>query len=288
MVELLCGNAFQYIGSVPLHAKVSCAENDLFPVFLLHLDLEDAVFPDSLAELFHERREVNFIIRIDHLKRILILLPGGNVRIIVSDQRLHPVECLVYLRFQGLPRFHLIIERPHIGAVRLRQRRHPVIKKVLLPGLIALRLDKCRDVSRKCLSEVVDQAHADHLIHIRFRKLISDEQSHQCHSPAVLRNALPAPAWRITVPHRVLQTVRDLHDIDQFSCFHHLSSKSRECSPSPVFLVCQSRNHPRIATVNQGTGPVLPLSIKEPAPYYHCQSKNRPRIASIASVMISP
>ena len=68
--------------------------------------------------------------------------------------------------------------------------------------------------------QIVDQAHADHLVHIHLRELVAQQHGHQAHAPAVLGHALVASAGGVGVAGHVLQPLYGVEDLQKFGGFH--------------------------------------------------------------------
>ena len=136
------------------------------------------------------------------------------------DDRLELVKALIDPRLLRPERFHLRVELRHLAAHRLRQLRNPRAQQLLLARRIVRRLVKGRDVPGEALAEVVDQAHAQHLIHIQLREFVPQQKRHQRDAPAVLRDTLVPSAGRVAVARHVLEPLRRVQNLQQLHRFH--------------------------------------------------------------------
>ena len=74
-------------------------------------------------------------------------------------------------------------------------------------------LEEGRNVAGEGLAEVVDQAHADDLVHVRLGKGVAQEKRHEREPPAVVGHALAPPAGRVAMPRGVLEALSDVENI---------------------------------------------------------------------------
>ena len=135
-------------------------------------------------------------------------------RRIVLHEGLEPVERLVDPRLEGFARGHLGIECFHLFGIRRRERAHPRREEILLALLVRGGLEEGRDIAGEGLAEVVDQAHADDLVHVRFGKGVAQEERHEREPPAVVGHALAPPAGRVAMPHGVLEPLGDVENAE--------------------------------------------------------------------------
>ena len=100
-------------------------------------------------------------------------------------------------------------------AVHIRHGEQRFLRRFVLCGLV-----KGGDIAREALAEVVDEAHARHLVHVGLGKFIAQEKRHQRDAPAVLGNALVPPAGGVAVAGGVLQFFRRVQRGEQFAWSH--------------------------------------------------------------------
>ena len=124
---------------------------------------------------------------------------------------------LSLLRFE---RGHLVVECAHLLAAGGGKRCDPLVEQRFLRRFVLCGLVKGGDIAREALAEVVDEAHARHLVHVGLGKFIAQEKHHQCDAPAVLGNALVPPAGGVAVAGGVLQFFRRVQRGEQFAWSH--------------------------------------------------------------------
>ena len=81
-------------------------------------------------------------------------------------------------------------------------------------------LEEGGDVAGEALAQIVDEAHAHHLVHVQHRELVPEEVGHQCQTPAVLRHAFPAAPGGVAVAGGVFQLLGGVQDLQQFGGLH--------------------------------------------------------------------
>ena len=140
---------------------------------------------------------------------------GSNLEKIASYGRLgfHPNMQAVLI---GL----LVVECAHLLAAGGGKRCDPLVEQRFLRRFVLCGLVKGGDIAREALAEVVDEAHARHLVHVGLGKFIAQEKRHQCDAPAVLGNALVPPAGGVAVAGGVLQFFRRVQRGEQFAWSH--------------------------------------------------------------------
>ena len=106
------------------------------------------------------------------------------------DESFQTVHGLEDPGFEGLPLVHLPVQGDHLLPERLRQGRDPFGQKLIFPFFIGGCFQKGGNIPGESLTQIMDQAHPDDLVHIRLRELITDPVSHQGDPPAVLGDAL--------------------------------------------------------------------------------------------------
>ena len=103
---------------------------------------------------------------------------------------------------------HLVLSAFPFAALRLRESADPVEKEAVLYAGVIVSLLKGRDIARKGLPQIMDQAHADDLVHIKIPVFINTghQHSHQGDPPAVVSDTLFPAFFRIAVPCCHLET----------------------------------------------------------------------------------
>ena len=134
---------------------------------LLPGDLLSCPVVDLCLELLHIGGKLYVFLAVGQLQVILKGQPCGNIRLVVLDHRFHFIQRLVDFRFLCLHGVHLGEQRrPFLPGV-LREGVHPIQQDVVLFPGIGVGFLKGRDVPGEGFSHVVDQAHANHLVHVR-------------------------------------------------------------------------------------------------------------------------
>ena len=87
-------------------------------------------------------------------------------------------------------------------------------EQLLFMLFVGIALFKRRDITRECLSQIVDEAHFYDLRHVQLRELVAHPVGHEGQPPAVLRNALMPSAGGAAVTRRVLEPLRDAQCVD--------------------------------------------------------------------------
>ena len=136
------------------------------------------------------------------------------------DNGLQLVQRLVEPGLLRLQRVHLRVQRRHIGAVRDGEGGYPAGQQRVLPGGVGAGLEEGGDVAGEALAQIVDEAHAHHLVHVQRREVVPEEVGHQCQTPAMLRHAFPAAPGGVAVAGGVLQLLGGVQDLQQFGGLH--------------------------------------------------------------------
>ena len=146
--------------------------------------------------------------------------PGGDGGLVVGDDGLQLVQRLVEPGLRRLQRVHLRVQGGHLRAVRLGQRPYPLDQEGVLLRCVGVGFQKAGDVAGKALTQVVDQAHFNDLVHICIRELVPKKESRQRQPPAVVGHALVTVSGRPAVAGGVLQTVGGVQDGEQLFRLH--------------------------------------------------------------------
>ena len=140
--------------------------------------------------MLHICAEAALLAAVGHLQIVLQRQPGRNLRLIVLNQCLELIECLVQLRLRRFSLLHLRKELHQLRMIRLRQRIKQSGNCLFFDLLIRLRLFKCWYVPRHSFPEIMDCTHQHHLCDVGIRELILHQICHQNEPPAVLRHTL--------------------------------------------------------------------------------------------------
>ena len=142
----------------------------------------------------------------------------------VLDDGFELVQRLIELGLQGVPLGHLLVQFLHFPGAGRRERSHPPVQQRLLPILVRRALFKAGDIPRKGLPQVMDDTHANDLVHVGFREFLLQEKGHQGHHPAVFGHALPPAVGSVAVAGGPLQPFCHGQGVQQGSWFHPVSS----------------------------------------------------------------
>ena len=186
----------------------------------LACDLVERFLPDSLTKRRQVGRKGDVLLAVGELEVVFVVLPGRNVGLVVGDHGLELVERLVDLGLLRFERGHLVVECAHLLAAGGGKRCDPLVEQRFLRRFVLCGLVKGGDIAREALAEVVDEAHARHLVHVGLGKFIAQEKRHQRDAPAVLGNALVPPAGGVAVAGSVLQFFRRVQRGEQFAWSH--------------------------------------------------------------------
>ena len=125
----------------------------------------------------------------------------------------HGVDGLVDLGFQGFTGGHFGVEGGHFVPVGLGQGLDPSVEQVLLSGFMGGSFVEGGDVAGEALAQVVDDAHAGDLVHVRVREFVPEEEAHEGHHPAVLGHGFVAAAGGVAMAGGVFQPFGDGEDV---------------------------------------------------------------------------
>ena len=153
---------------------------------------------------------------------------------------------------------HLPVQCPHFRIIRGGQGVHPRQQLPLLVGLVRRRLAEGGDVAGKALAQVVDQAHADNLVHVGLRKLVPHPVGHQGNAPAVPGHALRPAAGGAAVAGGVLQPLCRVQGGQQLGGIHNGSPFFSQISTNSI-SVPRSRSRASRARTDSHTVAVLSL-----------------------------
>ena len=153
---------------------------------------------------------------------------------------------------------HLPVQCPHLRIIRGGQGVHPRQQLPLLVGLVRRRFAEGGDVAGKALAQVVDQAHADNLVHVGLRKLVPHPVGHQGNAPAVPGHALRPAAGGAAVAGGVLQPLCRVQGGQQLGGIHNGSPFFSQISTNSI-SVPRSRSRASRARTDSHTVAVLSL-----------------------------
>ncbi len=153
---------------------------------------------------------------------------------------------------------HLPVQCPHLRIIRGGQGVHPRQQLPFLVGLVRRRFAEGWDVAGKALAQVVDQAHADNLVHVGLRKLVPHPVGHQGNAPAVPGHALRPAAGGAAVAGGVLQPLCRVQGGQQLGGIHNGSPFFSQISTNSI-SVPRSRSRASRARTDSHTVAVLSL-----------------------------
>ncbi len=152
-----------------------------------------------------------------------------NVAFVVLQHRLHPVQRLVDARFQGLPGGHFGIQGAHFRIQRPGQSVYPGKQQRLFPFLVRRGFAEDGNIPGETFAQIMNQAHFDHLVHVRLRKFVADPVGHQRQPPAVVSHAFPAAAGGVAVARGALELFRQMQRGKQRRYFHNRTALRLRC-----------------------------------------------------------
>ena len=157
--------------------------------------------------------------------------PGINVRFIVLDHRLQPVQRLVKLCLSGFLGVHLFQKTFPLSPDVRREGLNPAVKQIIFPPGIGIGFDKSGDVPGKSLPQVMDQAHPDHPVQIQLGKLPGKKHGHQCQPPGMLRHAFGSSCGGDAVTGIAFEFLRHPENLQKLRRLHRLSPFQKVCGP---------------------------------------------------------
>ena len=159
------------------------------------------------------------------------------------NQRFQAVDGLVNARLRGLTLGHFLIEAAHLLRIGRGQGGHPGGEQRFLRLLVGGGLLEGRDVPGEGFAQVVNDAHADHLVHVRIGELVAQEEGHQRHHPAVFCHAFVTALGCVAVAGGVLEALGDGEGFQQLSWIHGIHLRWEQYTTFPWEKRCDGEEN---------------------------------------------
>ena len=129
------------------------------------------------------------------------------------DQCFHLIQCMYDFRFHRLCFFQFIKQLIQFFSFPFREHRCHIADCTFFYFPVRICLHKCRNISGHCFSQIMEQAHPHHLVHITIREFFFYQPCKHAQTVGMFCYTFPSVLCRSGMAHITFQAFCHAHKI---------------------------------------------------------------------------